>query len=94
MPISSPRLFAVIGMGGLERLRRSLQEQFPDDHYDLGDGTWLIVARETAKSLSDKLGVSDGPSGSAIVLLVSNYYGRAKTDIWEWIDLKMSPPYA
>jgi hypothetical protein len=38
--------------------------------------------------LSDKLGTTDGSNGAAIVFGMSGYFGRAPSNIWDWIKSK------
>jgi hypothetical protein len=64
-----------------------LEREFPRDHFDSGYGTWLLSAdRATAKSVSDRLGISDGTNGSGVVVRVRDYFGRAPDAIWEWLE--------
>lgn len=59
-------------------------ESFP--HIKVRDGFWFIQAGGTAQDVSSQLGVTSGETGSAIILKVSSYYGRAATDLWDWIQ--------
>jgi hypothetical protein len=55
----------------------------------------LISAIGTAKDISDKLGVTPGnDAGAAIIFSMGNYYGRATTEIWDWIKVKAETPSA
>ena len=65
-----------------------VKEIYPDDSYDLGSGLWLVADNTTAKAVSDRLGVTDGTHGSAIVVEAASYYGRANPAIWSWIKAK------
>lgn len=50
---------------------------------------WLVAADGvTAKDVSDKLGMTDGTVGSGIVLTTAGYFGRAPTNVWEWMTAK------
>ena len=66
----------------------AVDRHFPEDNLQLTETTWLIAAAMSATMLSDKLGVSDGTNGSAIVLEVDDYFGRASKNIWSWIKEK------
>ena len=48
------------------------------------DDAWLLVFPGTSRELADKLAIRKGESGSALVLAVANYSGRASSDVWEW----------
>lgn len=63
-------------------------QAYPDDTYDLGNGAWLISDSVTAKEVSDKIGISDGTNGSAVVIEAASYFGRANPAIWSWIKAK------
>jgi hypothetical protein len=50
---------------------------------------WLVAGTGTAQEVSIGLGVNTGGIGSTIVFSTAGYYGRAPTNIWEWIKAKM-----
>lgn len=83
-------IFAIISQPSStgERLPGVIAREFKNDHMQLGTGQWVVAAPMTAKELSDKLGITDGSNGSALVLEVSSYYGRASNNIWSWIKNK------
>ncbi|QHC93885.1 hypothetical protein PspR84_04340 [Pseudomonas sp. R84] len=54
-------------------------------HFVLPNGEYVVSFVGTSKELSDRLGISEGNSGNAIVFSVSSYYGRTTPDTWEWI---------
>lgn len=68
-------------------MRQKIIELFPNEHHDLGNGEWFIVADAgTAQDLSDKLGIEPGGElGNGIVVSVSGYYGVAPSNTWEWL---------
>ena len=81
-------VFAIIAQPNvnLPVLEAAIAHAFSQDHLRLGDKEWLVAAkRKTAKEVSEALGITDGASGPAIVLDVSDYYGFAGTDIWGWM---------
>jgi len=93
MPIITfTTLFAVVGDPGNAPLEAAIIGHFPTDHISFGAGRWFVVTTGTAKDLSDKLGITDGASGAAVVLAVSGYYGRTSSQIWEWIAAKNGKP--
>ena len=85
-------LFMVVGLGDNASLAAKIMEQFPDNSLDLGSDKWLIVSPGTAKEISDKIGISDGASGTGIIANFTGYYGRASSNIWEWITAKTASP--
>lgn len=56
---------------------------------------WLIKYDGTTVELSNHLGITGkqkGESsfvGSAMITLVTAYYGRGPTDMWEWLKIRM-----
>jgi hypothetical protein len=87
-------IFVVLSQVENTLLAAKIAEKFPSDHYKLTSKQWVISSKETAKQLSDTLGITiettkSGPTGSAIILSISNYWGRASNDFWEWMKVKM-----
>jgi hypothetical protein len=71
-------------------LLAKIQAAFPDGHFQVSTYHWLIVAGgTTAREVAEKLGINDRSAGSGIVYSVSNYWGRANPQVWEWIRAKM-----
>jgi hypothetical protein len=54
-------------------------------NYPLVNGETLVAFKGTSKELSDLLEISTGQNGPAIVASIGSYFGRASTDIWEWV---------
>jgi hypothetical protein len=70
--------------------------QNPADRYKLQGGRgWLIHFNGTTIEVSNKLTITGQPEGqpapvgSVIITVVSSYYGRGPTDMWEWIQTRM-----
>ena len=70
-------------------MEAALQKNYPNDHLAVGSGQWMLVAEGTAKEISDKLGISDGTAGSGVIVSTSGYFGRAESNVWEWLTAKM-----
>lgn len=81
-------IFVIFRVGDPAAIRAALERHFPNDHRDLGDNEWLVSGSGTAQEISNRLGVTDGTSGAAIIFSMQSYYGRAPTDIWDWIKTK------
>jgi hypothetical protein len=81
-------LFAIFAASDNPALIASLQTHFPENHLKVGTGQWLLAGSGTAAEISNTLGITTGTSGSGIVVLVGGYYGRASTNIWEWMASK------
>lgn len=87
-------IFAVLSLTDNKKLEEIIVEKFPTNHYKITSTQWIVSSKETAKQLSDTLGITVdgkglGPTGSGIILGISSYWGRAHTDIWEWMKVKM-----
>jgi hypothetical protein len=81
-------IFVVFRVTNAAALEAALKNVFPENYLIVGNGEYLVSAIGSAKDVSDRLGISSGPVGPAIVFKMSNYFGRASTDIWEWIKVK------
>jgi hypothetical protein len=82
-------IFVVFKVSHPHQMHAAIARAFPFDHSDLGDNEWLISARGTAQEVSNKLGLTPGNDlGSAIVFSMQSYYGRASTNVWDWIKTK------
>lgn len=92
--LPSPKMFAVLGqLDNAETLGNAIKQKFPEAHYPLANNTWIVIADSTAKGISDQLGITDGSIGAGVVLLFTSYYGRASTQLWEWVASKMGTPH-
>jgi len=85
-------LFAILGHNDDPKLAAALVRHFPNDHLRIGQGQWLLAGKNTTVDVSNLLGITDGSNGSAIVVSISSYYGRASTNVWEWMKVKLSTP--
>ena len=78
-------------------LKASIESHIPSaDRLLLQHGRgWLIRFDGTTTELSNKLeitGQAKGeptPIGSTLLTLISSYYGRGPTDMWEWMSTRM-----
>lgn len=82
-------IFAVIATTDNQKLGPSIAKVFPENHLQINTQSWLVSLDGTSQELSDKLGVTDGSHGSAVIVSISGYYGRAPTTIWEWMKAKL-----
>jgi hypothetical protein len=82
-------IFVVFRVSDPKKMEAAMLRTFPDDHIQVHAGEWLVSTSGTAKDVSDKLQVTPGnDAGAAIVFSMANYYGRATSEIWEWIKAK------
>jgi hypothetical protein len=87
-------IFAIVGASDPEKLGEALNDNFAGNYIQIPRGAnYFVVASPqiavTAKQISDKLGITDGSNGSAVVLNVAGYYGRTDPEIWEWLAAKL-----
>jgi hypothetical protein len=72
------------------QLEQAIISNYPDNHYAIGRGQWMIAASGTATEVATTLGIL--PDRSALsgsyVFWVGEYFGRAKGDMGEWMDAK------
>jgi hypothetical protein len=91
-------IFAVL----MPTLQPGLAKRIEDtpglDFMKISDTQYLVSAKGTAIDLCRELGIYDQknpqlqPSGNAVVLAMSSYYGRAQATIWEWIKSRLETP--
>lgn len=63
----------------------SLKTQGKLDFIKLPTSGFAVSYSGTSQELSNLTGVTEGTTGTAVVAAISSYYGRAPTNIWEWI---------
>ncbi len=83
-------IFVIFRVSNPSKLEAELAREFPDDHRVLSEGQYLVAAKGSAKDVSDRLKITGegGGTGPAIIFRMLNYYGRAPTDIWDWVKVK------
>ena len=75
-----------------EHLDAAIKEKFPGNFFFMGRAQWLVAAEGTAREVSDKLGITgvEPPRVvSTVVFGVAGYYGRASSEMWEWVAAKL-----
>ena len=88
-------IFAVLLPAPEPAIVNAIKTAFPNNHLSINETQWLISAAGTATDVSAKIGVYDPQNptapatGSAIVFSTNGYFGRAPTNIWEWIKAKL-----
>jgi hypothetical protein len=81
-------IYALVGSDSPTLLESAVKKHFPE-HFQIGDGQWLVKASLTTKEVSDKVG-DDGQTGMFITIPVTNFWGYHNVDTWEWIKLHLS----
>lgn len=70
-------------------LKERITRQFPDDHYEIGRGQWLVSHNGIARTLFNQLAEGDQESiEDTVTFGLNGYYGFAAADMWEWIAAK------
>jgi hypothetical protein len=89
--INTMAVFAVIAVPPkeVEKLGAAITEAFGATNLRLSDDNWLISTAGTAQEISDKLQIPKGVVGSAVVVGVSGYFGRANPNVWAWLKTHM-----
>jgi len=88
-PASDPGIsLASAGIYDPATLGARIASVYPADYLLIGGVNWFIVGEGTAKDVADKLGLAEPPV-SGIVVAVSGYFGRAPSNIWEWLGARV-----
>ena len=83
-------LFLITPISNQAKVIASVKANFAGDFFEIPNTQSLLVHHSgTTKELSDKIGLSAGENGTGIIVSFSSYYGRASTDIWEWIKSRL-----
>ena len=83
-------LFLITPIVEPAKVAASVKAIFAEDYYAIPTTNSLLVHYSgTTKELSDKIGLSSGENGTGVIVSFSSYYGRAPTDIWEWIKSRL-----
>jgi hypothetical protein len=87
-------IFAVLLPAPQPSFAARIEERYAGSYFKVSDTQYLVSARSTAMEVSAKLGLdlADALAGSAIILAVSSYWGRAPTTVWDWIKTRMEAP--
>lgn len=77
VPIANPHL--------IERELETLKGSGKVDYIKLPTSGFAVSYSGTSQELSNLTGISEGTTGTGVVAAISSYYGRAPTNIWDWI---------
>jgi len=71
-------------------LEHAIVSNYPDRHYPIGRGQWMIAAKETATEVARTLGIlpDRSPFGGSYVVCVDEYFGRTRGEMGDWMDAK------
>jgi hypothetical protein len=83
-------LFAIIRASEPEKLKAAIEKTYENNFKSIGPREWLVSDKASPEEVSNKLGISEGESGTGMVLKVDAYFGRAQKDIWDWMEAKLA----
>ncbi|MEW6775059.1 MAG: hypothetical protein AB1405_02085 [Bdellovibrionota bacterium] len=78
-------IFAIIELAHEGELQKKIEEEFPGNFFQVGDGHWLVSSGGTAEEIGRKIKLDQAGMPSTIVYNLSGYWGRASVQIWEWL---------
>ncbi len=84
-------IFAILMPTPQAKLVEAIEEKFPKQHLKITETQWLVSSSDTVIDVVAQLGIYDAkkpenePTGIAIVLATSSYYGRAPNTVWDWM---------
>jgi hypothetical protein len=91
-------IFGILMPAPQPRVTETIKEKFPNDHYVLSETIWLVSGVGTVTDISAKIGIYDQkephkpPTGTAMVVAVTSYFGRAPQTAWDWLKVKLETP--
>ena len=80
-------VFIVVVTKGLAEVVEKISRLPPNSIYNVKKDTWLIDYEGTTKEVAEMLGVRTDEASAGLVFPISNYSGRHKRDLWEWLAL-------
>jgi hypothetical protein len=75
-------------------LPQAVERAYPGASKKLANHNWLVAGKGSAQDVSATLGITDPKNpaanavGTVMVLEIASYYGRATSDIWDWVKTK------
>jgi hypothetical protein len=91
----SMAIFAVLLPTPQPAVVEAIKKAYPNDYLPVNETQWLISTTGTASEVTKKIGVYDPAApqapftGNAIVFSTNGYFGRAPSNVWEWIKAKL-----
>lgn len=88
-------IFSVTILSFSQPVADEIKKAYPNDHLAISNDQYLISTIGTASDVSAKIGLYDPknptapPTGSGIVFSTNGYFGRAPSNVWEWIKAKL-----
>ena len=87
--------FVVIAINGPSETEQRINQSFKEeDWFVLKDGVWLVDYEGTTRQLAEKLELNKTIEGvtphTGVVFAISNYFGLAAPDTWEWLNARVT----
>jgi hypothetical protein len=80
------RVFVILSALEQPGLERRIVEIFPRDHLRFGQTAWFVASPNTAREISDSIGIKkDQFSDTIVVECRPIYWGMAATTLWQWL---------
>ena len=80
-------LFSGVRKKNFAKKIETLKEQGRPVYTDYAPIAYFVSYKGTTRELAEEIGFSGGESGTGIVIPISNYYGYAAKDLWEWMRI-------
>lgn len=85
-------IFAICSPSNPDLLGEKIKAVFGDNSIKLQGDSWLIAAEGTTQTVSEQIEITQGATGTALIVSVSGYFGRQPVNVWEWIKAKWEAP--
>lgn len=84
-------IFSVSAPTSNDKVAPAIAASFPGQFIKAWQGYWFVSAAGTAKEVFNKIEASslDKKTGTLVVVSVSNYWGVANPEVWEWISSRL-----
>jgi len=87
--------FVVIAISSPSETEMRINQSFKEeDRFSLMNGAWLVDYEGTTRQLAEKLELNKLTEGvtphTGVVFAISNYFGLAAPDTWEWLNARVT----
>ncbi len=85
------QVFVAFNISKLALVKERIQKNYHDKYYEDGNSFFVATDGETTRQVATKIGLGDEePTSLGIVVPITNYWGRYKSEVWEWINVKLN----
>ena len=85
-------IFAVLAPLDNHKIGPAVESIFAGQFFRGWNGQWFISASGTPREIAQKLGIGaegEGGIGSAVVISINSYWGRANAELWPWLQARI-----